>query len=77
LKDKKMNLNEYMQREKLTDEKMAQRIGVTRSAITHYRAGRRMPSPYTMFDIETATKGEVKWEDMRRRWMDVRKNISV
>jgi len=72
-----MNLNDWMQREKLTDEKMAERLGVSRSAVTHYRAGRRMPSPYTMVDIESATKGEVKWDDMRRRWMDVRKNLSV
>jgi len=72
-----MNLNDWMQREKLTDEKMAERLGVSRSAVTHYRAGRRMPSPYTMVDIESETKGEVKWDDMRRRWMDVRKNLSV
>lgn len=72
-----MTLSEWMEREKLTDEEMAKRIRVTRSAVTHYRAGRRMPSPYTMSDIETVTKGEVRWEDMSRRWMDVRKNISV
>ena len=72
-----MNLNDWMQREKLTDEKMAERLGVSRSAVTHYRAGRRMPSPYTMVDIESETKGEVKWDDMRRRWLDVRKNLSV
>ncbi len=72
-----MNLEEWMQRESLTDEKMAQKIGVSRSAVTHYRAGRRMPSPFTMSDIKDATKGEVKWEDMMEKWLDVKRNISV
>jgi DNA-binding transcriptional regulator YdaS (Cro superfamily) len=72
-----MNLEEWMQRESLTDEKMAQKIGVSRSAVTHYRAGRRMPSPFTMSDIKDATKGEVKWEDMMEKWLYVKRNISV
>ena len=72
-----MNLEEWMKRESLTDEKMAQKIGVSRSAVTHYRAGRRMPSPFTMSDIKDATKGEVKWEDMMEKWLDVKRNISV
>jgi DNA-binding transcriptional regulator YdaS (Cro superfamily) len=72
-----MNLEEWMQRESLTDEKMAQKIGVSRSAVTHYRAGRRMPSPFTMSDIKDATKGEVKWEDMMEKWINVKRNISV
>ena len=72
-----MNLNEYMQREKLTDEEMAKRIKVTRSAVTHYRAGRRMPSVYAMMDIQVATNHEVKLDDMQRRWVDVRKNLHL
>lgn len=72
-----MNLEEWMQKESLTDEKMAKKIGVSRSAVTHYRAGRRMPSPFTMADIKNATKGEVKWEDMMEKWLDVKRNIPI
>jgi len=72
-----MTLEEYMERENLTDEAMAKKIGVTRSAVSYYRSGKRMPSVLTMHQIEEATKREVTWDCMSKRWMRERKNLSV
>ena len=72
-----MHLNEWLKQKKLTDQQFADMIGCSRSAVTHYRAGRRMPSVYAMMDIQVATNHEVKWDDMQRRWVDVRKNLHL
>lgn len=72
-----MTLEEYMERENLTDEAMAKKIGVTRSAVSYYRSGKRMPSVLTMHQIEEATKREVTWDCMSKRWMLERKNLSI
>lgn len=72
-----MNLSEWMRQQKLTDEKMAERIGVTRSAVTHYRSGLRMPAPQIMLLIEAVTNEEVTARDMMKELQRVKKSISV
>lgn len=61
-----MNLNDWMKNQKLTDEKMAERLGVSRSAVTHYRSGLRMPAPQIMLLIEAVTNEEVTARDMMK-----------
>ena len=72
-----MHLSDWLKDKELTDQQFAEMINCSRSAITHYRAGRRMPSVYTMIDIKLATNNEVTWEDMQERWVSVRKNLSL
>ena len=61
-----MNLHDWMKNQKLTDEKMAERLGVSRSAVTHYRSGRRMPSPQTMLLTEEITQEKVTAQDIMK-----------
>lgn len=72
-----MHLSDWLKNKELTDQQFAEMIGCSRSAVTHYRSGRRMPSVYAMMDIQVATNHEVKWEDMQERWVSVRKNLSL
>lgn len=72
-----MHLHEWLKQKKLTDQQFADMIGCSRSAVTHYRAGRRMPSPYTMLEIQKVTDGEVTWDDMVENWQIVRKDFSI
>lgn len=72
-----MHLSDWLKDKKLTDQQFADMINCSRSAVTHYRSGRRMPSVYAMMDIQVATNHEVKWEDMQERWVRVRKNLSL
>lgn len=54
-----MTLNDYMRGKGVTDDAMSKKIGVSRSAITQYRLGDRMPRPEIMLRLVAATDNEV------------------
>jgi len=58
-----MTLNEYLKANKISQAQFARRCGITRSAVCHFIAGRRYPSPEIMRRILLATNGEVKPND--------------
>lgn len=58
-----MTLAEYLEKNKLSDEDFAQRIGAHRTEIWNYRTGRRMPKADKVAAIEEATGGEVRAKD--------------
>lgn len=63
MKGTKMTLSEYMEKNSTTDQKMSDEIGVSRSAITQYRNGVRMPKPEIALEIYRVTKGKVSPTD--------------
>ena len=50
-----MTLSDYMRGEGMTDDAMSKKIGVSRSAVTQYRLGDRMPKPEIMLRLVKAT----------------------
>jgi len=58
-----MTLKEYIQINRISQARFARRCGISRSAINHFIAGRRYPSPEIMRRILLATDGEVKPND--------------
>jgi transcriptional regulator with XRE-family HTH domain len=54
-----MTLNDYMKNNGLNDQKLADKVGVSRSAITQYRLGDRMPKPEILVKLIAATDNEV------------------
>jgi len=54
-----MGLNEWMKDNGYTDQKMSEKIGVSRSTITQYRSGARMPRPEIMLKLVAATDNQV------------------
>jgi Helix-turn-helix. len=59
-----MTLNDYMRGEGMTDDAMSKKIGVSRSAVTQYRLGDRMPKPEIMLRLVTATGKKVSPMDL-------------
>ena len=58
-----MTLKEYLKINKITQSKFARRCGITRSAVSHFVANRRYPSPEVLRRIILASNGEVKPND--------------
>lgn len=54
-----MTLSEYMDKHQITDQKMSEIVGVSRSAITQYRLGDRMPKPEILVRLVEATGAKV------------------
>jgi len=54
-----MGLNEWMDKVGMTDGEMARRVGCSRSAISRYRSGERMPRPDTLIKLVDATNNDV------------------
>ena len=54
-----MTLNEYMKNNQINDQKLADKVGVSRSAITQYRLGDRMPRPEILVRLVEATDNQV------------------
>lgn len=54
-----MGLNEWMKDNGFTDQKLSDEIGVSRSAITQYRSGARMPRPEIMMKLVAVTDSQV------------------
>ena len=63
MKGTKMTLSEYMEKNSTTDQKMSDEVGVSRSAITQYRNGVRMPKLEIALEIYRVTKGKVSPTD--------------
>jgi transcriptional regulator with XRE-family HTH domain len=59
-----MTLSEYMDKHQMTDQKMSEIIGVSRSAVTQYRLGSRMPKPEILVRLVDATDAKVSPMDM-------------
>lgn len=59
-----MTLNDYMRGEGMTDDAMSKKIGVSRSAVTQYRLGDRMPKPEIMLRLVKATGKKVSPMDL-------------
>jgi len=59
-----MTLSEYMDKHGMTDQKMSEAIGVSRSAVTQYRLGSRMPRPEIMLKLVDATDNKVSPMDL-------------
>lgn len=59
----KMTLEKWMRKKKLTDLEMANLIECSRSAITMYRLGQRIPRPQLAKRIAEVTKGSVTPND--------------
>lgn len=59
-----MTLNDYMKNNGLNDQKLADKVGVSRSAITQYRLGDRMPKPEILVKLVAATDNEVSPLDL-------------
>lgn len=59
-----MTLNEWMKDNGLTDQKLSDEIGVSRSAITQYRSGARMPRPEIMMKLVAVTDNQVSPIDL-------------
>ena len=58
-----MTLEKYMKANGYTDNKFADKIGVSRVAVTLYRNGQRIPRPAVMERIVDVTEGRVKPND--------------
>lgn len=54
-----MTLHDYMRDNGMTDAEMSKKIGVSRSAITQYRLGNRMPKPEILLRLVAATDNYV------------------
>ena len=54
-----MTLNDYMKNNGITDQGLAETLGVSRSAVTQYRLGDRMPRPEILVKLLAATNNEV------------------
>mgnify|MGYP000043957243 CR=1 FL=1 len=59
-----MTLSEYMDKHQMTDQKLSEKVGVSRSAITQYRLGDRMPKPEIMVRLVEATGAKVSPMDL-------------
>lgn len=54
-----MGLNEWMKEVGHTDQTLAEKLGVSRSAVTQYRLGDRMPRPEILCGILTLSDGKL------------------
>jgi transcriptional regulator with XRE-family HTH domain len=54
-----MTLNEYMDKYSIGDAEVAEKIGVSRQAVTQYRLGYRMPKPEIMVRLMEVTNNEI------------------
>lgn len=61
-----MQLNEWMNKVGMSDAEMAQRVGCSRSAISRYRSGERMPRPEMLVKLVDATNSDVSPMDFVR-----------
>jgi len=61
-----MGLNEWMNKVGMTDGEMAAKVGCSRSAISRYRSGERMPRPETLIKLVDVTNSDVSPMDFAR-----------
>jgi len=58
-----MTIDQYITKEGMTLSQLADRVGVSRAAMSRYAKGRRIPRPQIMLKISLATSGLVKPSD--------------
>jgi len=58
-----MDLQTYISLKGMSQEQVAQRIGVKQKSVSRYAAGERVPHPKIMSDIYSATDGAVEPND--------------
>ena len=59
-----MKLSEYLKKNKISQEKFAELVGVTRPFITNIANGKKNPSIQLAGRIEEVTKGKVTLKDL-------------
>ena len=59
-----MKLSEWMQVSGVNDQKLSERLGISRSAVTQYRLGDRMPRPEILVKLVEATDNKVSPIDL-------------
>jgi transcriptional regulator with XRE-family HTH domain len=63
-----MRLSEWMNRQGLSDDQVAEKVGSTRVAVGYWRTGQRFPEPKRLHAFEVFTKGEVTASDFLADW---------
>jgi len=63
-----MLLRDYLQKHRISPQAFAERMGVSRPAVTFWIGGRVRPSPRHAKKIKTITRGEVGADDLQRAW---------
>lgn len=58
-----MHLSEYMAAQRLSDDQMAELIGIDRATVSRIRRGRMKPGWGTLAKIKAATEGAVTAND--------------
>lgn len=58
-----MTIYQYIEKEGMTLSSLADRVGVSRAAMTRYANGQRIPRPDVMLRLSVATDGFVKPND--------------
>jgi transcriptional regulator with XRE-family HTH domain len=64
LKEEQMTLSEWMQVSGVNDQKLSEKLGISRSAVTQYRLGDRMPRPKILVKLVEATDNKVSPIDL-------------
>jgi transcriptional regulator with XRE-family HTH domain len=59
-----MKLSEWMQVSGVNDQKLSEKLGISRSAVTQYRLGDRMPRPEILVKLVEATDNKVSPIDL-------------
>lgn len=59
-----MTLSEWMQQSGVNDQKLSEKLGISRSAVTQYRLGDRMPRPEILVRLVEATDNQVSPIDL-------------
>lgn len=59
-----MLLSEWMRESNVNDQALSERLGVSRSAVTQYRLGDRMPRPEIMVKLVQETENQVSPIDL-------------
>jgi transcriptional regulator with XRE-family HTH domain len=63
-----MDIGAYLKKYKMTQKELAEKSGISPSAIQHYVSGLRLPTLPAAIKIVEATKGEVSYLDLIRYW---------
>lgn len=61
-----MKLSAYMELTKITDAKLAEKVGRERSTVTRWRRGNTRPDWEAMIALEKVTDGAVTYRDFAR-----------
>ena len=65
-----MFLSEWIQQNNLTQQAVADLLGVTRPTVSYWLAGKTRPTPASASIIKRITKGKVRPDDFQLSWED-------